>query len=165
MKSHINNYKNALIELKHIELELLNGRSHHFRHFVDRYYCYKNGFVNRSGMADWEGMVWHGIVSIEARLLGDRKQVVKEHVVPLRIITQMLTEHAASGDFSCESIADLLDRYLVFATISKREDALLRQNGLTSQMPEGFYQMGNPLHKNLLARYLAVGIQLEEQNG
>jgi len=69
------NQKNALVELKHIELELINGRHQHLRHFVDQYHCYKNNFVKRTGYADWEGVVWNGFVSVEARQLGDRKKL------------------------------------------------------------------------------------------
>jgi hypothetical protein len=156
------NQKNALIELKHIELELINGRHQHLRHFVDQYHCYKNNFVKRTGHANWEGVVWNGFVSVEARQLGDRKKVVKEHVVPLRVVTQLLVELGKSSKLSCDAIAALLDKYVIFATISKREDELLRKNKLTSSMPKGYHEKGDPLYNNLLARYMAVGILLED---
>jgi hypothetical protein len=63
---------------------------------------------------------------------------------------------------SCDAIAALLNKYVIFATISKREDELLRKNKLTSRMPKGSHEKGDPLHNNLLARYVAVGILLEE---
>lgn len=156
------NQNNLLIELKHIELELINGRHQHLRHFVDQYYCYKNNFVKRTGYADWEGIVWNGLVSVEARALGDRKMVVKEHVVPLRVVTQLLIELGNSQNLSCKTIATLLDKYVVFATISKREDELLRKNKLTSSMPKGYYEENDFLYNNLLSRYIATGIVLEE---
>lgn len=155
------NEKNASVELQHIELELRNGRQQHLRHFVDQYYCYKNEHVNKNGGADWEGMVWKGNVSIEAHKIVDRKDVIKEHVVPLRVITQRLVELASSGELSCESIAALLDKYVHFATISKREDALLREKKLSRKMPECFEEEGHPLYNNLFSRYEVAGIVLE----
>ena len=160
MNALASNEKNASIELQHIELELKNGRQQHLRHFVDQYYCYKNEHVNKNGGADWEDIVFKGTVSVEARQL-NRKDVVKEHVVPLRVITQRLVELANSGDLSCESIAALLDKYVHFATISKREDALLREKKLSRSMPKGFEEEGDPLYNDLLSRYEVAGIVLE----
>jgi len=155
------NAKNAELELQHIELELRNERAQHLRHFVDQYYCYKHGFVNRNGHANWEAIVWKGLVSVEARGLGDRKKVVKEHVVPLKVVRGLLIELATTGNLSCTSIASLLDLHVRFATISKREDQLLRRAGLTSKMPEGFRAVGHPLYGDPLARYRALNIVLE----
>ena len=152
---------NAQVELQHIELELRNGRAQHMRSFVDQYYCYKNGHMNSRGRASWDVVVWKGLVSVEARELGDRKQVVKEHLVPIRVITKMLTALAASPEFSLESIATTLDRYVRFATISKREDRLLRQHGFNSAMPEEFRDDCSVAEDDLLCRYRAVGIALE----
>lgn len=167
------NEEYAAIELKHIELELQNKRTQHFRSFVDQYYCYKHDLVNRNGGAKWEAAVWKGVVSVEARKLkGEisakvksdklalekvRKKVVKEHVVPLKVITAILE---GLVDTSPESIASVLDKYTVFGTITKREDKRLRNAGLNSKMPtdaEGKKWDG----KDVLARYKSVGIALE----
>jgi len=155
------NLKNALIELQHIHLELSNGRAQHLRHFVDQYYCYKNNHVKRTGAAHWESVVWKGNVSREARRLGDRKLVVKEHAVPLRVIRQLLVELSRDGDVTIERIARVLDENVVFATISKDEDRLLRSHGLTSKMPEGFRTPGHVLFGDRLARYKFSGIEME----
>lgn len=167
----------AEIELKHIQLELQHGRFQHLRHFVDQYYCYKHGFVNRNDRADWESIVWHGEVSVEARekkaavfskgkserqsLEEVRKQVVKEHVVPLKVITIFLERLADEGNIEIERIAKLLDKYTIFATITKNEDAKLREAGLTSKMPIEFEQKGNELEGDVRARYKVTGIELE----
>jgi len=156
----ISNNKNAIIELKHIELELRNSRTQHFRHFIDQYYCYKHNHVKASGKANWEGMVWKGFVSIEASKISNRKDVVKEHVIPLKVITKILLEHSRNSEFSTESIAKILDTYLIFATISQREDKLLRDAKLTSAMPVGFWEQGHALHNDPFARYKEVGISL-----
>lgn len=158
LEASVSNAENALIELQHIELELRNNRTHHFRHFVDQYYCYKHNYVNRSGKADWEAIVWAGIVSDEASAISDRKQVVKEHVIPLKVITSLLLERSRSGPFDLRTISEVLDRYLIFATISKREDKLLREAKLNSKMPDGFWLEGDTLYGDPLARYKAVGI-------
>ncbi len=152
------NEKNAQIELQHIELELRNNRTQHLRHFVDQYYCYKNNHVKRSGRANWEGMVWKGFVSVEAAKISNRKEVVKEHVVPLREITKILLDRSKLNDFSLQTIAEALDDYVTFATITKDEDKLLRAKKLTCKMPDGFWQAGHPLFEDKFARYKAVGI-------
>jgi hypothetical protein len=168
------NEEYAKIELKHIQLELQNNRTQHLRSFVDQYYCYKHGFVNRNGGAKWEALVWKGVVSVEARKLKDeistkvksdklaleevRKKVVKEHVVPLKVITNLLE---GLTDTSTGSIAAVLDEYILFGTITKDEDKKLRKAGLNSKMPtddEGNEWDGN----DRLARYRAVGIALEK---
>lgn len=160
MNTMASNEKNTSIELKHIELELRNGRQQHLRHFVDQYYCYKNNHVNRNGRAKWEGIVFKGIVSVEARQL-PRNEVVKEHVIPLLVITQRLVELSNSSEMSCQSIAVLLDKHVHFATISKREDALLREKKLTRKMPDGFYEEGHLLFNDPYSRYKVAGIVLE----
>ena len=108
LEASVSNAENALIELQHIELELRNNRTHHFRHFVDQYYCYKHNYVNRSGKADWEAIVWTGIVSDEASAISDRRQVVKEHVIPLKVITSLLLERSRSGPFDLRTISEVL---------------------------------------------------------
>jgi len=151
---------NAQIELEHIQIELRNGRSQHFRHFVDQYYCYKHGHVKSTGAAHWESIVWKGSVSRDARRLGDRKLVVKEHVVPLKVVREMLIDLSRTGKVTLEGIA-LLDANVRFATISKDEDRILRSNGLASKMPEGFYTLGHEWCGDLFARYKFVGIAME----
>ncbi|NOU12742.1 MAG: hypothetical protein HOO92_02065 [Methylococcaceae bacterium] len=157
------NETNARIELEHIQLELWNGRTRHFRHFVDQYYCYKHGYVKGTGTPDWEKIVWKdGSVSREARRLNDRKLVVKEHVVPLLVISKMLT--ALSQKATLDEIAKVLDENVRFATITKEEDSLLRRSGLTSKMPKGFYISDDELWGDLLARYKSVGIVMVTPN-
>lgn len=152
---------NARIELEHIQLELRNGRAQHFRSFIDQYYCYVHGHVNKTGSAHWESIVWTGSVSRHARSLGDRKLVVKEHVVPLRVIREMLIALSIDGAVTLEGIASVLDANVRFATISKEEDKALRQHGLSSKMPEHFYMAGHELCGDLFARYKAAGIVME----
>ena len=153
--------QNAQIELEHIELELRYQRTCHLRHFIDQYYCYKNNYLTRNGRASWERIIWRGFVSIDAAQISSRKEVVKEHVVPIKVIANILLSQSESCILNTQEIASILDRYVVFATISKREDQLLRNAKLNSQMPAGFWEKGHDLYNDLFARYKVVGISGE----
>ena len=154
------NSKNAEVELKHIQIELENDRTQHMRHFVDQYYCYKNNFVNSNGKANWEKLMWKGLVSVNAQKETDRKLVVKEHVVPLKVIVSKLKELADNNQTSLEKIANCIDKYLIFATITKSEDDLLRKAKLNSKMPVGFYEKGHELFEDKFVRYKVANIEL-----
>ena len=151
----------AELELKHIQLELQHNRYQHLRHFVDQYYCYRHGIVKRTGRANWEGVVWKGIVSVSARLESDRKRVVKEHVVPLKVIEDKLRELVQKQRISLEDIAFILKKFTHFGTITKEEDEKLRKVGLSRSMPPGFFKKGHRYYNDILARYKEAGIQLE----
>lgn len=151
----------AQLELKHIQLEIEHHRYQHLRHFIDQYYCYSRHIVKRTGRADWEGVVWKGIVSVAARSVSDRKRVVKEHVVPIKVITKELQDLAESGMTSLENIAKVLEQLTHFGTITKEEDARLRGAGLNRCMPDGYFQEGHSYYDDVLARYRKVGISLE----
>ena len=158
------NDKYAEIELKHIQIELINFRYQHLRHFVDQYFCYKHGYVKKTGTADWEGIVWNETVSLEAKLENNRKNVVKEHVIPLKRITQELVQLAESNITSLKDIAECLDKLVVFATITKEEDKRLRDQKLNSKMPAGYDLEGDPLYKDPYARYKVTGIEYETKS-
>lgn len=155
--------KNALIELQHIKLELENSRTDHLRHFVDQYFCYKHGYIKRTGSADWGGIVWNEIVSIEAQKKHpDRKSVTKEHVVPLKRIRLELLKNTVEGRISLAKISEIIDELLIFATITKEEDATLRKHKLTSSMPQGYDQISNALYGDPFARYKVAGIKFKD---
>jgi hypothetical protein len=149
----------ALIELKHIQLELQYGRTHHFRHFVDQYFCYKHGYVTKSGKASWSKIPWNEYVSEEANKTRDKKLIVeKEHILPLGVITSYLVELGANP--SIESIKVVIDKYLHFATIINEEDKLLNAHGLNSKMPDEYYDKSSDLYGDMFARYKVAGIKL-----
>lgn len=157
----MNNAKtHARIELLHIQLELLHGRTHHLRHFIDQFYCYKHGYTNRSGKADWGKLLWSGHVSKAAMLTQDKAEVTKEHVVPLKLIGSKLLEKAQQSSISLREIEDIIDRFLVFATITREEDAQLRRLKLSSAMPEAYFDEASSLHGDVFARYKVAGIEL-----
>lgn len=157
----ISNEKNAEIELKHIQIELENGRFQHLRHFVDQYFCYKNGYVKKTGTADWEGIVWNETVSVKAKKERNRKNVVKEHLIPLKRITEELKKLSKSGKISLKDIGQCLNDYVTFATITKEEDKLLRENKLHSKMPPEYDLIGHQYYKDPYARYKIIGIKYE----
>jgi hypothetical protein len=156
----VDNDKNAEIEIEHIKLELLNNRSEHLRHFVDQYYCYKNNYVNSKGRPVWNKIYWSEIVSVKASHTKDKKEVVKEHVVPLKVITDLLISYSNKNDIDSNQIKAILDKHLIFATITKEEDAELRKKKLVSKMPDAFYDKGNYLYGDLFARYKVTEIEL-----
>jgi addiction module HigA family antidote len=137
----------------------MNGNND-FRHFVDQWFCYKNGYVNANGGAKWEGILWHESVSIAAQATQDRRKVLKEHVVPLARITKELEKLADSDRTSLDDIEQCLIRYVHFATVTKDEDKLLRDANLDRSMPAGFDIPGDPLYGDIFARYRHVGIVL-----
>jgi len=147
--------------LRHIQLELENGRSQHFRSFVDQYYCYKHGYINRFGKAKWTDLFWKEIVSKEAKKTNDRKMVIKEHIIPLRVITDKLEQLVKKKTISLAAIQAVLDKYTLFATITRLEDQLLRDAKLNSKMPDEFYDENSPMHDDPFARYKKVGIEYE----
>lgn len=153
----------AEIELKHIQLELSCGRANHFRHFIDQYFCYANGYVSSNGNAAWGKIVGQEYVSPKAKEIIDQPGydhtliVGKEHVVPLKVIGQMLLGLECP---ELEDIKNLIDNWLIFATITKDEESDLDSNGLKQKMPEGFYTKSSHLYLDKFARYKEAGIDL-----
>lgn len=62
---------NALIELKHIQLELSHSRTQHIRHFIDQYFCYSKGYISRNGRANWGAIFFKEYVSLNALKVKD----------------------------------------------------------------------------------------------
>lgn len=150
----------AEIELKHVLLELHNNRSQHLRHFIDQYYCYKKGYVNKNGKAKWDLIFWKEFVSSEAEKLTNKRLVIKEHVIPLKVITEKLKE--LGSNCSLEEVKNIIDKYLHFATISKKEDMILRESGLNHKMPDDFFDVNSELYQNVFARYIKAGIEFKK---
>lgn len=148
---------NEEIELKHIQLELNNKRSQHLRHFVDQYFCYKNGYVNKNGKAKWNLILWNEWVSEDASKISDKKLVVKEHTVPLKVITDKLKK--LGSNCTIEQIKSVIDVFLLFATITKEEDKRLSSLGFKQKMPNEFYLENHKLFGDIFARYKVAEIK------
>ncbi len=152
------------IEIQHILIELKNSRTQHMRHFIDQYYCYQNGYITNN-KADWKKIFWSKYVSEGAQQLQtrDSSSVIKEHVVPLKIIVKIL-DRLPKDNLDPTQIKTILNRLVVFATITKQEDALLSKSGLKSKMPfkdESFESVSS----DLFARYNHVGIKIIDTQG
>jgi len=152
--------KDEEIELKHIQLELQNGRSQHLRHFVDQYYCYSKGYVNKNGKAKWNLIFWKEWVSNNAGKTTDKKLVVKEHIIPLKFISEELIK--LEKNCSIIEIKDEIDRFLHFATITKQEDEVLSELGFKQKMPKEFYDNENEMYGDIFARYKVAGIKINK---
>ena len=150
----------ALIELMHIQLELNNSRTQHFRHFVDQFYCYKHGYINKSGKANWDSILWKDYVSKAAKKTKEKSAVTKEHVFPLILITKKLQDQAIESPISLRQIESTIDQFLIFATITKEEDAKLRSLRLTKSMPNEYFNKKSDLYEDIFARYKIAKIDL-----
>ena len=85
---------------------------------------------------------------------GGKNPFIYEHTVPAGIIRQGLLNCGRESKVA----AHLLYHSGEVAVILRTEDALLRKNGLSSFMPEGWEIGDDPL-----ARYKAVGIMLSNE--
>ncbi|HTK19203.1 MAG TPA: hypothetical protein VL442_06820 [Mucilaginibacter sp.] len=153
--------RRAKQELEFIQLGIKNHHVDHFRHFIDQYYCFKNGYVNKNGGAAWGKIIFKEWVSNNAIGLIKKKVVHKEHVVPLKVLKVILMK---LKNPSLEEIEKTLDSNLFYATITKEEDKLLRNAGLNSKMPEEYYDVNSVVFQDPFARYKKVGIELHKLN-
>lgn len=151
--------RQAEIEVQHIILELQNGRAQHMRHFIDQYYCYRNGYVTNN-KADWKKIFWSKFVSKKALELSERKNsfVVKEHAIPIKIIVDILRNIPVEL-LNQEGISKILDNLITIATITKQEDKMLNQSRLKNKMPGDTIDY-KQLVQNPFARYQHVGIEI-----
>ena len=142
--------KNAKIELEHILLELNNGRSHHMRHFIDQYFCYKNGYINRNCGAKWDAIGSNEFVSVTAMHSND---VTRDHIIPLRCIVIEMKQMNELKSFTIRSLSEFLDRWVYFGRITKKDNENLCESGLKFTMPYEFYDESHELFGHPLARY------------
>lgn len=151
---------NFNIELEHIQLEIKHQRGQHLRHFIDQYFCYKKGYVTKSGKPAWKKIFWNECVSVEAEKNGGK--VVKEHIVPISVIKDMLLKLGPNA--TIKDIQKILDDFVMFATITKEENETLNNVGLKSKMPDTCYDKNSSLKKGFdkFARYTKTNIQIEK---
>lgn len=160
----LSTFNHAQVELRHIKLELNSGRCQHMRHFIDQYYCYRRGgdYVRASGTAHWQKIWFKAVRSREAQQVGDdREALVKEHVVPLKVICEVLVQQNQKHELSLNGIGAILEQLTHFAVITKKEDQTIREAGLSSRMPSEPLAK-HPFFADLFARYRQVGIEMCE---
>lgn len=152
---------NKTIELEHILLELKNRKPpQHMRHFIDQYYCYEHNLITKGGKANWGKIFWRGYTSVKANALDKKNKslVVKEHVIPLNIIVSFLSKIPIKK-LSIEKIKEILDSLLIYATITKEEDAIINKLGYRNKMPH-VYETIEELKANAFDRYKQAKIVL-----
>ena len=157
MQKKVNSEKYSKIELEHIKVEIKHKRFHHLRHFIDQYYCYINGYVTKNGTPKWSDILWTTNVSVQAQKTKNKTNVVKEHVVPIKVITKKL--QALDENCSLIEIKTVLDEFLIFATITKTEDAKLSKMGLRQKMPQAYNDPSHILYNDKFSRYKMAGIE------
>ena len=154
----MNSDKNALIELEHIKLELDNKRTRHFRHFVDQYVAYNVGAVSKGGNPKTNSIP--GYRTDNSRYL-DKRDLIKEHIVPLKVITDKLVELPVPVELG--DIQVVIEQFVKFAYVTREDDAKLRSKGLNNHMPQSFYNESSHLYQDVFARYKTCGINLYEE--
>ena len=77
------------------------------------------------------------------------------------MITNKLEQLAKKKTISLDDIKTVLDKYTLFATITRDEDQLLRDAKLNSKMPIEFYDENSSMYNDPFARYKKVGIEYE----
>lgn len=148
------------IELEHILLELKNKRAQHMRHFIDQYYCYEQNLTTKGGKAKWSKLFWMGYTSVKANALDKKNKslVVKEHVIPLNIIVSFLS-NIPLNELSINKVKEVLDSLLIYATITKEEDAVMTKLGYRNKMPQ-IYETIEDIKANAFERYKESKIEL-----
>ncbi len=149
--------------LKHISLGIEYQDYSMFRHFIDRWFCLKHGYINKNGNPNWHKIIGKEYISEKYKEHnidkdGNEPYVHKEHIVPLRVISNILLK--LPENHSLNDIENILIKHVHFATILKSEDKKLR----TSSMPEEYYDKRHQLYGNIFARYRIAGIDLYKYN-
>ncbi|MGC6415324.1 MAG: hypothetical protein ACON5K_11525 [Bacteroidia bacterium] len=125
------------------------------RHFADRWYCSTYGYLNSMGNPNWSLIVGNEYVSEGYVKHPNKPIVLKEHIVPLKVIGNLLLNSPACAIDNL-AIDELLRKYLKFATILKEEDKLL----LKSDMPPEFYDPKHVDYDQIFLRYDKAKIKL-----
>lgn len=145
--------------LKHISLGIEHNDYSMFRYFIDRWFCLKNGYINKNGNPNWHMIINKEYVSKNHKEknidTNDNEPFVhKEHIIPLRVISKELIE--LGKNHSLNDIEVILNKQLHYATILKSEDKILH----TSNMPPEYYDAEHELCGDIFARYKVAGIEL-----
>lgn len=154
------NPKYADLELAHILMEIEAGRGGHLRHFMDQWYCYKHGLVSSKGNAKWD-LIYddsprtcysNGAKGAREKQQGSAEwwknpdnPFVKEHVIPQRVIKEVLISFKEQNYFKdldpsekLEHIECALGQLLIFAIIEKSYDIKLNGAELKDKMPNNW---------------------------
>ncbi|MGF1683087.1 hypothetical protein [Photobacterium minamisatsumaniensis] len=151
---------NANIELQHIYLEANAERYHSLRQYFEAYYCYRHQLVTRQGKPDWEQIFGVARRTKQAANITDRKQTVRELLLPLSVLTGKLKTLVRDERLTLEAISQLLDDSLEYIILGRQEWQVLKKHGWLEVMPPEYYQPTNPSYLDTYLRFQLVGIEL-----
>ncbi|MGF1703158.1 hypothetical protein L4D09_22975 [Photobacterium makurazakiensis] len=151
---------NANIELQHIYLEAYAERYHSLRQYFEAYYCYRHQLVTRQGKPDWEQIFDVARRTKQAANITDRKQTVRELLLPLSVLTGKLKTLVRDERLTIEAISQLLDESLEYIILGRQEWQALKQHGWLEAMPPEYYQPTNLSYLDTNLRFQRVGIEL-----
>ena len=80
----------------------------------------------------------------------------------MKVVTQKLEDLAKDKNPTIDEIEQILIDNIKFATITKVEDKMLRNAGLSQKMPEEYYDINNELYNNPFARYEKIGLVVKK---
>jgi len=119
------------------------GNFHATAHYRSMNASKKIGSINRSDSA------YHKFCS---------NNLSHDHIVPCCVQYDMLLNSIEKDEGSIKAFMEKFGRR---ATITREENEKLSKNSLSRKMPKGFYEKGNKLYNNPLARYIETGIEYE----
>jgi hypothetical protein len=146
------------LELQHIYLEVHAERFHYLRRFLESYYCYQHNLVTKQGKMDWESIFQYAQRSKAASNISNRKQLVREMVLPLPVLIGMLKALVRDDEASIENIQQLLDVHFSYVIITREEHLALKKMGLLERMPTTYYQKKSTNFHLVSSRFSAVDI-------
>ncbi|MGF1725260.1 hypothetical protein [Photobacterium nomapromontoriensis] len=149
----------ANLELQHIYLEAYSERYHSLRQYFESYYCYRHNLITRQSKPDWEQIFTVAPHSLEALSCADRKQTVRELMLPLVVLIGKLKVLVRDEQLTLASIQALLDAELDYVILSRSQWQQLKKEGLLERMPAAFYQPDSPYYRDSLCRFTLANIQ------
>ena len=91
--------------------------------------------------------------------------IVKDHAIPVKFLADNLLnlpdERLQINDQNRLYIEQFLDESICVVEITRSENRLLTEAKLSQKMPDGWLDEVNPKLRDRLARYRAVGIEIE----
>ncbi len=125
------------IEFQHILLEIRLQRWAMLERFLFSYFCFKHGYLSKSGKPDWQQA---RECCRRSSSVTNTKHAELEPVVPLVAIIGELKRTSKQSKPNEEQLREILDSLLDYVVISKEEKQRLDQLGLSHQMPKNWYQ-------------------------
>jgi len=142
------------IEFEHLILEISNQRWVMVERFLLSYFCFREGYVSKTGKPDWQIARERCPRSSSVITI---KQTELEPLVPLPSIIGELKRYQRDGELSRQSAQRIINSLLHFAVITKAEKQRLHSLGLAESMPSDWYPS---MDKQPNARFIAAKIEM-----